>query len=68
MSEAVKQLQPVLKSLNAEDRIAVMDYLSRLEDSQLKTMLDQRRDELDSGIVKGIPADEYFAHRNAQRS
>jgi hypothetical protein len=72
MSEAAEKLKPVLAALTAEDRAELRNYLRELDgdepelteeqdDPELDAMLDRRREEMLSGKVKGIPAEEVMA-------
>lgn len=59
MSEAVAKLLPLLDALTDEERDEVREYL-RTCAAAFVTDLNRRAAELDSGAVKGIPAEEVL--------
>lgn len=68
MSEAVMKLRPFVDSLTDSERDELMGYMIQRQRETLNAMLERRREELVSGTVTGIPADDYFAQRKAQRT
>ncbi len=74
MTTAAQHLMPVLQALPKEDRAVLADVLfASLDDDQISvdaawdTELRRRRDEILSGLAKGVPAAEFFAQLDAIR-
>ncbi len=62
MSDQAERLMPTLLALPPEDRelIAERLYESLDDDPEFLAMLNWRVEEIKSGKVKGVPADEVF--------
>ena len=74
MTDAAEKLKPLLAALPAEDRAALIDYLIALDDSGQEVteeqaeaawaaVINRRVEEMVSGKVQGIPAEEVLRRR-----
>lgn len=60
MNETLFQIRQMIDALTPEERSELIAYTSQFQNESCDEMLDRRKREFESGVVKGVPLDEVF--------